>query len=308
MFSKEKISKYLPKFLRQEESGVSNVMKHNFQFDYITKEDFFSRKDLLRQIKDGELSGVIVKDFLDRGQLDEILSKYWENKTEKMQLPDEQGTTYPTVFAHVLHETGGEEEGVNEYFKKCGDFRAGFGDNFGINAAELFQEAFEATSGGRPVKVPPGVNGLGIYPFATFRDLNPNTGEMTLHSGLHFYYTFPDFYKHLHTIVGDNNQLSYFTLLQKPEAGGELTIYDIVQEEIGRKIDDLQIENKQGELLHIEKNLPNIKLDLEDGDLLIFDGGTIWHRVEMVKGNKHRITLGGFMGFTNNGEEIYYWS
>lgn len=307
MFSKEKISKYFPGLFKKEESSKA-PMKHNFQFDYISKEEFFSKKDLLKQIKDGELSGVIVKNFFDREQLDEILAKYWENKTEKMQLPDNQGTTYPTVFAHVLHETGGAEEGINKYFNKCAAFRDEFGGNFGIDAAKLFQEAFEAISGGRPVKVPHGVHGEGIYPFATFRDLNPNTGEMTLHSGLHFYYTFPEFYKHLHTIVGDNNQLSYFTLLQKPEAGGELTIYDIVQDEIGKKIDDLQIEHKNGTLLHIEKNLPNMKLKLEDGDLLIFDGGTIWHRVEMVKGDKHRITLGGFMGFTKDEKEIYYWS
>lgn len=283
-------------------------MTHNFKFDYISREDFFSRPDLLRQIKDGEISGVIVKDFFSPDQVKTIVENYQLDKTVKVEMPLNQGVTYPTVFAHVRKETGDDEQAITNYFAKCKEFRSDFQKNFGVDAAQMIHQAFEATSGGRPVHVPVGVTGSGLYPFATFRDLNPDTGEMTLHCGLYFYELFPEFYKHLHTIVSTTNQLSYFALLQKPEAGGELTIFDVTRTEATKKIDDLQLESKKGEILHIEKNVANMPLQIEPGDLLIFDGGTIWHRVEIVKGKKHRITLGGFMGFTDNGNEIYYWS
>jgi hypothetical protein len=97
-------------------------------------------------------------------------------------------------------------------------------------------------------------------------------------------------------------------MLLKPESGGEMTIFDVTRTEAVKKIDDLQLESRQGEILDIEKNVDHIKLQIDEGDLLIFDGGTIWHRVEMVRGNKHRITLGGFIGFTADRKEIYYWS
>jgi len=283
-------------------------MTNDFKFNYITPEEFYAQPDLLRAIKDGELSGVIVKNFFSTEDAAEILKNYLADKTVKVEMPLKQGVTYPTVFAHVAQETGSNEEGIRAYYDKCSNFRTDFGKNFGVDAAEKIQTAFETISGGRPVKVPPGVTGTGQYPFVTFRDLNPDTGEMTLHCGLYFYELFPDFYKHLHTIVADDNQLSFFTMLQKPEAGGELTIFDVTRTKAVKKLNDLQLESKSGELLDIENNVDNMPLQIDNGDLLIFDGGTIWHRVELVKGNKHRITLGGFIGFTKDGNEIYYWS
>lgn len=283
-------------------------MKNQFQFNYISTQDFLSQSDLLRQIKDGEITGVIVKNFFSSEQVATLRNHYLQNDLVRAQLPLNQGVTYPTVFAHVQKLTGNTEPGITNYFLDCEQYCNTFEKEFGVNAPAMIQEAFEATSGGRKVSVPKGVTDKGLYPFCTFRDLNPGTGEMTLHCGLYFYYMFPEFYKHLHSIVGDDNQLSFFSLLEKPEAGGELTIFDVTRAEAVKKIDDQQLESKQGEILHIEKNVESIALKIEEGDLLIFDGGTIWHRVELVQGNKHRITFGGFMGFTKDGNEIYYWS
>jgi hypothetical protein len=283
-------------------------MKNKFNFLTISKTDFLSRKDLLRQIKDGEVSGVIVKEFFSKPEVETLVNSYLSNDLKRSQLPLNQGVTYPTVFAHVQKETGNTEPGISNYFLACEHYKADFKNRFGVDAPHYIQSAFEATSGGRPVRLPAGVTAKGIYPFSTFRELNPGTGEMTLHCGLYFYYMFPEFYKHLHSIVADNNQLSFFSLLRKPQFGGELTIFDITRKDAVKKIDDLQLESLTGEVLHIEQNVENFKLKIEEGDFLIFDGGTIWHRVELVQGETHRITFGGFLGFTNDNQEIYYWS
>jgi hypothetical protein len=283
-------------------------MNNKFNFQTITKEDFISRKDLLREIKDGEISGVIVKDFFSKSDLNTLVHNYLTADLKSSNLPLNQGITYPTVFAHVRKETNDDPVAIKNYFLNCEQFRNNFKEDFKVDAAGIIQQAFESVSGGRHIEPAIGIDNNGRYPFATFRNLNPDTGEMTLHCGLYFYELVPEFYKHLHTIVGNDNQLSYFVLLQKPEIGGEMTIFDVTREEAIKKIDDLQLESKKGEILHIEKNVDHIHLTIEDGDLLVFDGGTIWHRIEIVKGNKNRITLGGFIGFTKDNNAIYYWS
>lgn len=283
-------------------------MKHQFKFEYLTTIEANNRPDLLKEIKDGGTNGVIIKNFLGKEQLAVVVDAYKKNESEKAALPLNQGVTYPTVFAHVKSQTGDNPEAIANYFNHCRNYMAGFSDDFALNVPELLVEQLKTISGNRPVNVPAGVNNNGLYPFATFRDLNPGTGEMTLHCGLWFYEMFPAFYKHLHTIVGTNNQLSYFILLQKPEKGGELTIYDVTWGECTNKISDVELETKKGERMHLGKNLDSFPLNLEEGDLLIFDGGNIWHRVEMVEGSLHRITLGGFIGFTDDESSIYFWS
>jgi hypothetical protein len=44
------------------------------------------------------------------------------------------------------------------------------------------------------------------------------------------------------------------------------------------------------------------------GDVLIFSGGPIWHRVEDIKGDTSRITYGGFLNFSKDGKELFYWA
>tara|TARA_B110000037_G_C17118308_1_gene504712 strand:+ start:2967 stop:3140 length:174 start_codon:yes stop_codon:yes gene_type:complete len=54
--------------------------------------------------------------------------------------------------------------------------------------------------------------------------------------------------------------------------------------------------------------IKTVKIKPKKGDMIIFQGGEIWHRVELVKGKKSRYTIGGFMGFSLDDKEIIYWS
>ena len=46
----------------------------------------------------------------------------------------------------------------------------------------------------------------------------------------------------------------------------------------------------------------------QPGDMLIFDGGRYFHRVSKVEGVLPRRTVGGFVGFSQNHDRLYYWS
>ncbi|MFN8321308.1 MAG: hypothetical protein U0T74_01500 [Chitinophagales bacterium] len=283
-------------------------MTHQFHFEYLSKEEFTSRKNLLKEIKDGKISGVVVKEFFTVPQANTMVKNFKDERFEKFQLPFNQGATYPTVFGHVYKQAQHRPDAIAAYYENSHQFYLDFEKNFGVDASSMLQQAFEAIAGGRPVKIPTGATGSGLYAFSTFRDLNTENGEMPLHHDLNYADFSPATYHHLHNIVGISNRFAFFAMLQKPEAGGELTIFDITRTETKNQIDDLQLESITGKILHIEKDIAHTSLNMETGDLLLFDAGNIWHRVEKVRGNIHRITFGGFICFTDNEDEIYYWS
>ncbi len=48
--------------------------------------------------------------------------------------------------------------------------------------------------------------------------------------------------------------------------------------------------------------------DLQEGDLIAFGSGRLYHRVEPVAGARTRVTMGGFLAFDTAHERVLYWS
>ena len=42
--------------------------------------------------------------------------------------------------------------------------------------------------------------------------------------------------------------------------------------------------------------------------MFIFDGGRYFHRVSKVVGERPRYAIGGFLGFSQTHDQLYYWS
>ncbi len=107
-----------------------------------------------------------------------------------------------------------------------------------------------------------------------------------------------------------DNQLSYFVVLQNPEGGGELTLYDLLWKDVQHKDhpeNNDYVIDLSGQRRYVS-DLGQVAVQPMPGDLLIFHGGPIWHRVENIYGRIPRITLGGFINFSTNREHLYYWS
>jgi hypothetical protein len=283
-------------------------MKHQFEFIELTVDDFLSRKNILHEIKDGKPAGVIVKNFLSSNECSVMKENFYDKIAGKSQLPLNQGCTYPTVFNHHHRETGGDPQKMATYFESCSNYIKTFKEEFGVDAPQKFQEMFASGSGTGMAKIMPDSDFKNVYPAFSFRDLNPGTGEMTLHCGLFFYGFNPPVYEHILKVVEPGDQLSFFAMIQKPDSGGALTIFDATWDEVDKRVSDLELEAKDGTHLFIGKDLDSFPVDIDTGDLLIFNGGRIWHRVEMVHGEQHRLTLGGFIGFAPEKSAVYYWT
>ena len=107
-----------------------------------------------------------------------------------------------------------------------------------------------------------------------------------------------------------DDQLSYFVVLQQPDAGGELTIYDMLWDKVKRKESPENNEfviDDNDKPIYV-KDVRSFAVKPQSGDILVFSGGPIWHRVEDIEGSVPRITFGGFLNFSNDNEEVYYWS
>jgi hypothetical protein len=119
---------------------------------------------------------------------------------------------------------------------------------------------------------------------------------------------FPAFYDKLAKYIEVYDQLSFVIMLQKPERGGEIILFDEYWEGESR------VQAQWDKLLQMDKNNTieqkvKHRFELEEGELLIFPAGQVWHRVGEVYGNKPRITLGGFMGKNKNKDKEYlFWS
>lgn len=139
--------------------------------------------------------------------------------------------------------------------------------------------------------------------------------SLFLHCGNQFNNVFPRNYNFLSTQVEVHNHLSYFMVIQEPEEGGRITLYDIgwneAEESVFRTSTIITLTGEKFDLDKKNSKRGNVKLDLKAGDLLIFAGGEIWHRVEEVRGNRKRITFGGFLGFgnkSNTKDDLYMWA
>lgn len=107
-------------------------------------------------------------------------------------------------------------------------------------------------------------------------------------------------------------QLSFFIMLNKPEDGGLLDVFSLRWED-GQRVPDDVLDNEvicaDGNSIFPDTNKKYNKLEMEPGpgDMILFQGGRLWHRVTKIEGPSPRITFGGFMGRGKRGE-IYYWT
>jgi hapalindole-type alkaloid chlorinase len=291
----------------------------NFQFLELNVEEIIRKfPNALNDLYESKFSGFLVKGFLNNDEINQIKLNYF--KMEKKNLAHMKvGYTYPMVFAEFSSKNlsdFNDDQGntVENYFKRNENYPEEFASDFGFNIKEKLDVFFKSISGGLGIKIPNGFNETGKYPFANFRYLSPNVGKMTIHCGNLFHERFSEFYKDLSREIEVINQMSFFIMINSSEIGGELDVYGLRWEK-GQKVID-NTENKEIIILSNGKKInPNNNKHIErktitpePGDMILFQGGNIWHRVSDVRGKSPRITFGGFIARDLKKKNFYYWT
>ena len=145
------------------------------------------------------------------------------------------------------------------------------------------------------------------YAGYTLKVFNPQKGGLHVHIGSEFLKLLPEC-ENLSNQLKDKHQIRFFYVLQAPEKGGELTLFDLDWESSPNEL----IDNK-GFYSHEEreaffKKRKTFSIKPKAGDLIVFNGGNVWHKVEDIEGKIDRITVGGFLGISNKTSEILFWN
>lgn len=135
---------------------------------------------------------------------------------------------------------------------------------------------------------------------ATIRVCNPSKGGIQHHVGNEFILKLPES-QHIRNNVILQNQLSFFFILQAPEHGGELVIYPKVYK-------DYKDHKDRSVVVSELEHLPQLNLKPKTGDLIVFQGGDVWHKVSDIQGGKDRVTLGGILSYSIQKDKILFWS
>lgn len=273
-----------------------------FNFEIINQ----VKPDLIQRVKDKEIDGFIYQGLLNESELSAIKSSLQEiPKSDWMDTPS--GIIFPQPFAVITDE----DELLNRYFKVLGRLEDSAHTHQSLRKLfKTLQSYIEAVGANFQVKVPTNKTKNKTVVPGTFRYLYPNRGGLYVHSGNYFQDQSMQFYEQISESITLEDQLSYFIVLENADEGGELTLYDLFWEDAKYKDDALNNEyvlSDQNEKIFID-SLKKEEYRPAAGDVLIFSGGRIWHRVEEISGNTSRLTLGGFINFSKDNEFLYYWS
>jgi hypothetical protein len=241
--------------------------------------------DGINQIYQDKIDGMLLKEVFSKAEMLEVKSRL-ERESDELET-----VRYGTTLGCVLMAAGSDKE---RYFQSANRFREKLKTLFNTNFEARVEAVLNKMSRGRKVEVAR-ENDERIYTPATVRFVYPNRGGMVPHKNNDF---LPNsYYDHLKQIAKMVDALSYFIIIDKPESGGDLVLYDLPTEESMTLTKDLDLEK-----------CPKIYITPDIGDMIIFHGGNIVHQITDVTGQKVRITIGGFLAMSKDEQKFLYWS
>jgi hypothetical protein len=141
----------------------------------------------------------------------------------------------------------------------------------------------------------------------TVRILYPPQAEITQHCENESVHKCPRFFELLKVKINVWDLFSLVLMLNPPEAGGEIIIYNQCWTDL------VEMEEQRANLIALDDSSTSThiraKVKLEKGDVLIFQAGKTWHKVDRVTGTAPRITAGCFFGKAQNDKGTFrFWS
>lgn len=286
----------------------------NYRIIEIDIKDVDKYNNAIELIYEGVIDGILIKNVFSKKEIENINHNIEINKKNAIKTYGKiiyEGYTIPKAFPQIVLENRANNLiTFKDYFKLCETFKNENEKIFGIDLEVRIKNTLTKITQ-KIVKPTKGFNNNGYYAFGTLRNFIPRNGNISVHCGNYFQKEFPEFYKSLEEQTQVKNQLSYTIKIKNEQSGGELTLYDLLWNENQTK--SSVVENKEiidgGKIINIDnKKLRRQYFKYNEGDMLVFAGGKIWHRVEHVKGGNDRITFGGFISKSKLFNGYNFWA
>ena len=214
----------------------------------------------LKDIQDRKIDGVIVKNFLNSSELESVKANIKASDCSISTI-----APYGKIIGKKLESDSGnfQELPLTDYLENSSHYRSLMASDVGVDFENRFKDVC-ANVFGEQVEVPM-LGGLSYIP-AAVRCLFPEGGGIMAHVGNEFIMKMPEI-KALHEISNPYNQLSFFFVVQMPDEGGELVLYDATWDET--KPLNLSFQETVAKVKTRDKEVVHLK----EGDLIIFGGG-----------------------------------
>ncbi len=169
----------------------------------------------------------------------------------------------------------------------------------GDGPLEALGRLFSGLSEGRPSGPPAFDEQTDWLPY-NFRALDPGVQIYSHHDD---HYGLP-IYEHMDERYDRSVILSWFVTLQPAEVDGQLIVYGLW----GSDPDPPMLPTRFLDTQALEDGYKRYAFNLGAGDLVVFNSGRYVHRVSPVRGNRPRVTLGGFLTADVERTEVVFWS
>ncbi len=259
-----------------------------------------SNKNDYDDVFSGKLDYLLIKNFIPKSELSQF--------NNQLNLADNIKNNYRehTKSGFFLGYSLLEANSISDYFVMADKYNAHEKDILGFSFNERIIQLTEKISSVHSIEIP--VNEKrDQYLGNTVRVLEPNKPAFPAHTDKYVHDINPKA-RHLNTLITPENLISYFAVLKNTCKGGRLYLFNKYYSDTPHQILE---ELTSGDFKKVQKYIYRnevIKIDLEEGDLILFNAGNRWHLVEPIYGPDARITVGSFTSYNKNKDKIYIWS
>lgn len=261
----------------------------------------FKSSFLIEGILKEKLTGIVVENSLKNEEI-RIFKNCVEQLKERFfhDLNTGNGFSLPGMFGQ-LHKTQPKHL-IESYFENIEPFCSAVNLVCGFNVQQRLTQLLRLYFQPHTAAVLPG-----FLPYS-FRVVYPKKGGLFVHKdGQLLPFIHNEVSEVICRYVQPETMMSWYFTLQDPDEGGELWVADTLYDDYVKE-GQFAMVNSQGERIEVDA-MQHIKVKPPTGSLLMFKGGSYWHKVVPPADNaENRITFGGFMALGLDEQYVYYWS
>lgn len=280
-------------FFRKRDRNVRAKSVHIDALDASNRSDY-------DDVFTGKLDYLLIRDFIRPDELDRFSRHY----------PELLAAQYPflekTKTGFFIGNSLLEKNSLDDYFNNAEAYHRHEKALLGFSFNERLSALIPRISGVGTSGIPHNAAGRS-YLGNTIRVLEPDKAAFPAHTDKYVHDTHPKA-QELNAQISAENMISFFAVLQNPDRGGRLFLFSKLYKDTSSGIlNELTYGNFTAVQRYIYR-FPSIRVDMQPGDLILFDAGQRWHMVEPIFGNQPRITVGSFTAYNKAKDAIYFWS
>ena len=250
----------------------------------------------ISQLRDGSVTGIVVRNVYSPELMQQTVERLERHDPPFLK------TWFPEKFKSWFYGQNLNlmQTDPDTYFHQADEFhqhmRQLLPEPLGVEGRVM--KLLSKLDGNRPYRAAPGPDADQTYMVTTFRG-HGEDGYIAAHCDNE--QALRPAYEHLQTLVS-SHMYSMVLLIGKPDAGGELEVFDYrVEPKDSRLMSDDSVRKPD------VTQLSSVRFSLNAGDLIVVDSGRYLHRVTPVIGPNTRWTACSFMAHARERNAVYCW-